>query len=158
MYRVRYYSEMIHPDHFSKGLLGWYIRVLNWLRWRLETCVQHNTLKYLAREGGLPKQRVGVLTREFALDVAQERLEKQQTSPRAPVQPAALAPTREARYVESPSPNVLLEEAATREAGLPLRPRPLDEMVARHLDARASRYAKGRRFIHAVNEDDIIPV
>lgn len=149
MYRVRYYDRMIHPDHF-RGLRGWYVRALNWVRWKLETYVQKQVLKYLAATGELPAERRGELLRAFRLDVKAEKLQKEQTSPlHEPVeQEIAETPrTRAERYAEG-AVRTKLDALDPEEDGRPQRPQRLDDLIGRYaFSNRAKKYARGRAYL-----------
>lgn len=79
MYRVRYYDRAFHPDYFRDGYLGWCIRVLNNLRWKLEVMVQGLVVRYLSR--GMGGEEKKAVLKRFERDVAGERLEKVISSP-----------------------------------------------------------------------------
>lgn len=72
MHRVRYYSQLIEPSYF-KGLRGWWIRVLNRIRFWIETRNAKHVLKYLSKEDGYPKQKIHELMKEFRRDLVEER-------------------------------------------------------------------------------------
>ena len=152
MYRIRHYNQVAHPDMFRGTWLGFLIRALNWARWKVELVVQRLVLEWLLRDtaaNAITRKRV---RRQFSLDVAQEALEKEQTSPLNPAAsfveslPEAL-PLRSERYVEG--------RANTSAAGH----QPLDRLIATHgFGVRLSRYARGRRFAAQRDDGDFIPL
>lgn len=152
MYRVRYYNQTFHPDHFRNGARGWFIVCLNWLRWRLETYVQRNVLKWLAKNGGIPAERMGALSRIFNLDVKAEILEKETTSPKTlkvdEYELPQFIPTRAERYKDGAQRSALNDAKAEADAeGLPNRPVSINDMAARYASQpRQRRYARGRKF------------
>lgn len=86
MYEVRSYDQSMHPDLFKGGgVLGFAIRCLNFLRWRLEVFVQYLTLQWAMREQNFsPKKRQEVLE-TFRLDVIKEKVEYKERSPCRPL-------------------------------------------------------------------------
>lgn len=157
MFRVRYYDDVIHPDHF-RGWLGFWIRVLNTIRWRLETLVQRLVLRYMAKTTNLPKERHAELSKVFDLDVAAERLEKQRTSPLFErLEPPSTTPiTRSERYVDGRQKSAL-DVAATVDKDLPVRPRRIDNMIAIYGGpGRDRHYGRGRQF--QLGEDAFEPL
>jgi len=149
VYRVRYYDQSYHPDEFRKGFRGWYIRALNWVRWKLETYIQLQALRYLSKEAALPKKEVGVLTKHFKLDVRAESVEKDQTSPDVvgPIEPSIRADV----YQEGRQRSVL---SAAHDDNGKTRPEPIDGLAARYgaTTIRQRRYARGRGR-HFVGDD-----
>ena len=159
MFRIRYYDQVIHPDHF-KGWLGFWVRLVNAIRWKLEVLVQRMVMRYLVSEGGLPQGRRVDMRRMFALDVAAEKLERDRTSPRiAQVEPPprpAPAP-RAARY-QAGTQQSALETAHAIENEQPVRPRRLDNMIASYgAPGREKNYGYGRRYM-ADPEGDFEPL
>lgn len=160
MYRVRYYDQLIHPDHFKgSGLRGVFVVVLNWIRWKLETLVQKSVLKWLASNGSLPESQVKEYLRTFSLDVKAEALEKEQTSPlhekveQSGVQPIVRADRYEAGSVKS----ALASE--TSGSDVPKRPMRLDNLIASYgMDTRAKKYTKGFKFQVSDPEGDFEPL
>lgn len=163
MFRIRYYSDVIHPDHFAgKGLLGFAIRTLNWLRWRIEVQVQRLVLRSLAKDGALPAKRQEALQRAFDLDAAEERLEKDRTSPltEGVERPPSPPPTRSERYADGRQGSAI-DVAVTVDQDLPVRPKRIDDMIARYgSNGREKHYGKGRTFnlgndlFEALDEED----
>jgi len=148
---------MIHPDHF-KGWLGWWIRLFNALRWKLETFVQRLVLRYMANQANLPREKRLEFRRVFELDVAAERLVKEQTSPN--VQKIELPPqpgvTRADRYVDGAQRSAL-ETAHAEENDQPIRPRRLNNMISAYgAPGREKKY--GRRYFTADPEGDFEPL
>lgn len=82
MYEVRSYDQVLHPDLFKGGgVLGLAIRVLNFLRWKLEVLVQYLVILYGVRvENFSPAVRKKVLD-AFWYDVEKEKLAHTETSP-----------------------------------------------------------------------------
>jgi hypothetical protein len=159
MYRLRYYDEAYHPDHFKRGMRGWFIVVLNWIRWKLETYVQKQALKFFTENGGLPRDRVKELLRTFHLDVQAEKLEKEQLSPLyAVAAEAAETPrSRAARYTEGRKATMLNDLTPPGE-DQPVRPKPLDNLIGQYaFGGRATNYVHGRRFL-ADPEGDFEPL
>lgn len=72
MHRVRYYSQLIEPSTF-RGLRGWWIRVLNRLRFWLESRIVRHVMLYLARADGVKGRRLGDFRKEFDKDLKEER-------------------------------------------------------------------------------------
>lgn len=94
VYEIRSYNETYHPDLFrGGGVLGFAIRVLNFLRWKLEVLVQYLALQYWMRQQNFSlKSRQKVLD-VFKLDVIKEKVEFYERSPlRAPLLPPAPPP------------------------------------------------------------------
>ncbi len=159
MYRLRYYDQVIHPDHFT-GFSGWWIRVLNLVRWRLETVVQRLAMGYFAKHGGVPKTRQREMKKVFDLDVAAERLEKEQTSPLVQKieQPASPPITRSERYADG-SQRSAIDVAVAVEEDLPLRPKKIDNLIASYGGpGRERHYARGRRYTTGDPEGDFEPL
>lgn len=152
MFKLRFYDQTFHPDQFKgAGFRGWVIRVLNWVRWQLETVVQRTVLRHLSRVGHLSPMRAREMDRAFDLDVAAERLEKERTSPLYPSTQspeAREAPTaRSERYAAGAQRSALdaVTEPPTDAQG---RGRRLDNLVGQYgADMRAKRYAHGRRYL-----------
>ena len=149
MYRIRYYDQVIHPDHFQgKGALGWSIRVLNAIRWWIETLVQRLVLRHLAQDAALPKQRMAELRRVFDLDVAAERLERQQTSPLLERLETPKIPnvSRSERYADGRH-KTALDVSVAVENDMPVRPTRLDRLIQSYgAPGREKHYGRGRRF------------
>lgn len=149
MFRIRYYSDVIHPDHFAgKGLLGAAIRALNWIRWKTETFVQRLVLRALSRDGALPKSRVEVLRKVFDMDVAAEKLEKERTSPllEKAERPPSPPPTRSERYADGRQKSAV-DVAVNVDKDLPVRPKRIDDMIKRYgAPGREKSYGRGRSF------------
>jgi hypothetical protein len=154
MFRIRYYDQVMHPDHF-KGFLGGVIRALNFIRWRLETLIQLLVLRYLSNEGALPKAKRVELRRMFDLDVSAEKLEKEQTSPLVPKVERNEAPRAE-RY-QAGAQTTAFDVAHAVENDLPARPKKMDNMIAAYGGGRERSYSRGRRFT-ADPEGDFEPM
>lgn len=156
MFRVRHYDQMIHPDHFrGSGFLGWAIVCLNWTRWRLEVFVQRLVVRWLAKNGALPKGRVKELLKAFDVDAAAERLQKEQTSPtlhhEVEESYEQVVATRAMRYAEG-TPKTITA-ATDQQNGLPVRGQPLNELIGKFaFPIRAKKYSRGHRF-HVANPD-----
>lgn len=129
MFQVRYYSEVFHPSRFKAGLLGLAIRVLNWLRWRLEVMVQRLVLKYFTRENYRPELRKEVETRllkKFRIDDNFERFKAQ------------LEPNHNLLFSEDGQPPTLDDEVTQQ----PLGYKDIGAMISRYGNkTRAKRYA-----------------
>jgi hypothetical protein len=148
MFRIRHYDRYIHPDYFRHGWLGRFIRLLNWIRWKLETFNQRLVLRYLCAESAVGKTRSGELLKKFQVDVRDEKIRKELTSPLAPV-----VTQEEMMLAETPTGagTFLHQEQAN---GL-LRPEPIDALAARYGgNERSRRYARGKLFMVAGTEFD----
>lgn len=86
MYEIRSYNESYHPDLFrGGGVLGLVIRVLNFLRWKLEVLVQYFALRYTMRRQNFSPKSTQKVLEAFRLDVIKEKVEFYERSPlRAP--------------------------------------------------------------------------
>jgi len=161
MYRIRYYDQVIHPDHFRGSALGWLIRALNSVRWWLETRVQLLVMRYLAKSGDLPRERLFEFRKVFDLDVEAERLEMKRTSPlvQGLEEPPAPPTTRSARYRRGSQVSALAEAHAVENGQeQPVRPRRLDNMIASYgAPGRERQYVHGRRYM-ADPEGDFEPL
>lgn len=159
MFRVRHYDQTIHPDHFQKGVLGRWIRVLNWCRWKLEVYIQRLTIKYLSREGALPKERVKSLMRTFDVDVRAEQVERLQTSPSLGGVEIPLIARADA-YRKGAGRSVLDQAKVEADKDiLPIRPQSIDALAARYAhESRSKRYARGKRFSVGDEDGDFEPV
>lgn len=149
MFRIRHYDRFIHPDMFRDGTWrGRMIRLLNWLRWKLETFNQKLVLRHLLARNAVDREREGEVLRKFRTDVKDERVRKDLTSPLAPVVSAeemsmAMGPT---------AVGTLLHQAMANGQGL-LRPEPIDALANRYgRNDRSRRYARGK--LHMVSTDD----
>lgn len=150
MFRIRHYSEFIHPDQFKgKGALGLRIRLLNWFRWKLETYVHKLVVLALAREARLPKPRVKELLRSFSIDVKAEAVEKEATSPLYPGSARVFEEMpRARRYAEPERRETLAENVAEKSAQAPLRPQSLENLVGMYAaKGRHQRYTGNRRAV-----------
>lgn len=163
LFSVRYYSEMIHPDHFKgKGLRGRWIVFLNWLRYRLEVAIHRHTCAFIADNPAIAESKVKSMFKQLDLDLKQDALERERLSPRTeevlerpvpPPQPRAL------RY-NMPTVQRALEEMVEHETGVPQRPRKLDNLIGKYgmSGARAQRYVNGRRYTVQDPEGDFEPL
>lgn len=157
MYHVRYYAQEIHPDEF-RGRLGFWIRVFNFIRWRLEVFVQRLVLRYMANQANLPKEKRFEFRRVFELDDAAEKLLKEQTSPlvqkiELPAQPTV---TRSDRYADGRQASAL-ETSHAEENDAPLRPKRMNNMIAAYASPdRSKKY--GRRYFTADPDGDFEPL
>ncbi len=158
MFRVRHYGDLYHPDLFrGGGALGTLIRALNWMRWKLEVFVQYLVLRFLMHGGSLPFSSKKKILQTFRADVAAEEAEMLQTSPDI-ANPEPLAMPRGEKYREGNLRSTLDSFKADAEGKeLPTRPVRMDDMIARNLSARASRYSKGHRHV-VVDEDSFEPL
>ena len=130
MWHIRYYDKTFFPARF-RGLLGVVIRVLNWIRWRLEVVVQRLVLEYLLREGGAPSAKAVSAREAFAVDVAAERLEEMRSH---------------LPQVDTPLPpreDPIREYESGDE--LPVRPTAITNLVNAYSSGRAAAYVKGKR-------------
>jgi len=159
MYHIRNYDALVHPGQFSAGVLGNSIKFLNYLRWKLEVFIQYLVIKYLAKNALLPKDQVSSVTERFRLDVKAEALEKEATSPSF-VGITSLSSERLNRYQEGSNISNVIEAAIHDKDILPsgYRPEPADQMIARYMDPRTSRYARGRRRTLVADSDNFEPV
>lgn len=164
MYNVRHYDKVIHPDTFKQGVMGWWIRCLNFLRWKLEVYIQSCVLKYLCKEAGhQPEQKKRYLD-AFRIDVKKEKLEKEELSPN--VSSGGQEVTRGERYRTSTFAknfDKLVEEQQVVESAketideLPNRPETVLNLLSRYSEkTRASRYAKGRKRFVVIEEEDTL--
>ena len=158
MYRVRHYDQSFHPDVFRGG--GWrgtFIVVLNWIRWKLETYIQLQVVRFMADVASMPKARQTVVERIFVADVEAERAEMLQTSPLIPPRATPETEPRARRYEAGRAGGTLEAFATSEDVGTtpPARPVPLDELAARYGGSpRARKYARGHRWtVSAVGED-----
>ena len=164
MYRIRYYDQSFHPDHFHRGLgvLGVAIVALNWLRWRLEVFVQLLVLRALSRIGGFPKDREDELRRTFKLDDDAEKLEKERTSPLHETSVEQPRPPfeRAQRYQEgSISTSLDVAVAVDRGEETKMRPSKLDNLIAMYgPNLRAKKYGPGRRYLVGNPDGDFDPI
>lgn len=160
MFRIRHYHETLHPDSFAKGVRGWWIRALNWLRWKLEVRVQRHVVKYLIKHGQVPNAQQ--LLRRFEVDVREEVVRKDSTSPRllnveVPPVPSEIN-ARSARY-EAGRQRSVLDTAKTAEDVLPSRPVAISDMASRYgSPPRQQRYAFGRRHVLLHEDGDFTPL
>ena len=155
MYHIRYYQQTFHPDQFrDKSWLGWWIRLCNKTRWRLEVYVQRLVLRRLSQLGELPRDERREVRRRFDLDTRAEQLEAEQTSPLSPPLPDD---RMRAEQYQAGSFRSLFGEAKAEAEGeqLPVRPLPIDDMAARfgHSPVRSRRYAKGRKRFMVLDEE-----
>lgn len=158
MFRVRYYDQAIHPDQFH-GWLGFWIRALNFIRWRLETFVQRLVLRYMSNQASIPKEKRFEFRRVFDLDIAAERLQKEQTSPKTQRIELPQVPNaqRSDRYANGRQ-KTAVEEAVADANDAPLRPKRMDNMIASYAAPdRSKRYGKSRSFT-ADPEGDFEPL
>jgi hypothetical protein len=153
VYRVRHYDQLMHPDEFKAGWRGLVIRSLNWVRWKLEVFIQLLVIKYIADASGMAKERTGVVTQMFKLDVQAEQLEKERTSPNFPEMIEIQTP-RSDKYVVGGSVRSSVREAEQPRDGLPTRPMPANEMIARYMNPKMAKYARGRNYTMGADEND----
>jgi hypothetical protein len=145
MFRIRHYDRFIHPDAFRDGTWrGRMIRVLNWIRWKLETFNQGLVLKHLIYQNALDKEREGELLRKFRIDAKEERIRKEMTSPLAPVVSAEEMST----VMDATALGTLF-----RQTEVGVRPAPIDALANRYgRNDRSKRYARGK--LYMVSADD----
>lgn len=155
MFRIRYYDQFIHPDTFAgKGWRGLVIRMLNWVRWKLETAVQRRVLNLYMREIG-DLQKGKALRRILDLDVQAERLEKERTSPKQlPIEDYEM-PTevleRGSKYLDG--------AVKTKFESGEDRPKPIDDLAERYGGTRRQvRYSRGRKFTLLDPDGDFEPI
>jgi len=72
MHRIRYYTRLIEPHYFQRGVRGWWIRALNRLRLQLECHITRHVLHYLAQEDGRPRQEQQHLRQLLQQDIKEE--------------------------------------------------------------------------------------
>lgn len=149
MYRVRYYGEMYHPDNFNRGVLGAAIRGLNWARWKLETLNQRLVLKYMLREQPFDEAKKKTLVKKFFLDVEQEKLDKEVTSPKLGPELPPEVHMRAERYQRrghaKATDQAVQEEQHGGQAAPLMRPIPIDGLASRMMaQGRARRYTRDR--------------
>ena len=153
MYRVRFYQDLFHPDHFRKGARGLRIRALNWIRWKLETYVQKQVTRYFAEQGDLSAHAASELMRSFSLDVRAEELEKDRTSP-LHVRPEMPESARSERYVSSG-----IVAAVDDEAPVKIRPESLSNLIGQYaFPLRARKYAHGNKYRTTAPDDNFEPL
>lgn len=135
MFRVRYYDQLIHPDQFE-GRLGFVIRALNWLRWKIEVLVQSLVVRYLIRVNSAPRSVLD----DFRVDVEVEKLQRDLTSPKR-VRPLRVEPSeRVVQKLDKPADK--LGKILGSRSEQPVRPVPLNEMIGKYaLSGRGGRYA-----------------
>jgi hypothetical protein len=151
MFRVRFYDRVFIPQSLT-GRLGRVIRAINWVRWKLEVVVQRLMVTYLADEAALlPEERKSVLA-QFQVDVMEEKLQSIKVA--AP-DPRPLI-SRGDKYGVASITTALAEASGQPE--LPSRPQPAGEMIARYMNPKLVRYAKGRRFTVVHDVEDFEPV
>ena len=162
MYNVRYYDKVIHPDTFKKGFIGWWIRCVNFLRWKLEVHAQSCVLSYLCMEAGHTANHKKRYLDSFRVDVKKERVEKEETSPDFSF--GVQAVERRDKYVTKSFANNFADVVSEQQVvesfkeeitELPNRPESALGLLSRYGDkTRASRYAKGRRRFVVIEEDE----
>jgi hypothetical protein len=157
----RYYDKVVHPDHFKgTGWLGWRIRVFNWVRARLELHIQRLVVRWLSDRGSLPQEKRRAVLRTFDLDVQQEILENQRTSPIHEVEREELEspPDRSLRYSEGGQSSAL-NEAMEAAGAPPIRPQSMTDLIGAYgMPGRAKKYAKGRSKFVANPDGDFEPL
>lgn len=165
---VRYYDQVFHPHFFvGKGVSGWFIRVLNWLRYKLETYVQYRILLLGISESSIIKKEDGSteevplnkkeMKEGFWRDVLKERLTSELASPLLLQSSISGSPSpsqvssRESRYQQARVSRVIQEV----EEDVPDRPLPIDDLAQRYGgEGRAAKYGRGP----LVYEDEFEPV
>jgi hypothetical protein len=146
MFRIRFYDQAILPSQLQ-GRLGACIKALNWVRWKLEVCVQRLMVSYLADQSLLPKKEKDDLLAMFRVDALQERLECEKS------QLPAFSQKAPHRYGIAGVGSSL---AAASDK--PLRSVPATDMISRYMDPRLEKYSRGRNFASIRDESDFEPV
>jgi hypothetical protein len=135
-HHIRYYDKFIHTDQL-RLIGGWrvvLIIALNWLRYWVETLVQRLTLSVLLEREGVKKEHRSKFVEVFWGDVRRERAIFEDTGRRVTTaaegqKPEVLPTVDEPLVVDRGSPVTF---AVSKQKEPPLRPQPLDEMVAKY--------------------------
>jgi hypothetical protein len=146
MYRVRHYGQLIHPDNFNVGALGFAIRSLNWVRWKLETFNQRLVLRYMVQDQVIDETRKKSIYKKFGIDVKAEKVEKELTSPtlQAETEPVEMH-LRAERYRQGGHAHAADKAVEEVAEAPPVRPFSLDELASRMTaTGRAKRYIRDR--------------
>lgn len=154
---IRYYDQHLLPTLFvGKGWRGWAIRILNLLRYWLETFIQYQVLK-LGIEASMPTAEPEVkkaYLRAFREDVKVERRLLSEESPISSPSPSSLSIfyKREERYKRGREERVIQEDEVSTSSSPPSR---IDALASRlGQPTRTQRY--GRTTV--VVEDEVEPV
>lgn len=162
MYRVKYYSDEFHPDHFKgKGLRGRWIVFLNWLRWRLEISIHRHVCLFLGTNPAIPESKVRAMFEQLNLDIQQDELNAARSAPslQGVVDEPVPPPQPRATRYQIPTVQRQLEDVVAEETGLPRRPKPLNNLIGKYaFDQRAKRYANGREFTVQNSDGDFEPL
>ena len=147
---VRYYDETFHPSRFrGKGWRGFLIRVLNWVRYWIETYVQYLVLKFditTLDPTETSKEIVEGAVTKFWADVRRERLHSYLSDPAlSPEAPGDLPVTgvlsRQGRYEFRRGERLVHDFSEENE---PARPISIEGLAQRYgTPGRESRYSMG---------------
>lgn len=128
---IRYYDQTFHPDFVKlRGGKLWrvyFVLLLNWLRFWIETLVQHQMVKLMSVMEGHSKSDTRKLVSAFWEDVKAEAEASKKASPfyKAQYEPPVQTP-RSLRYAVGRGSRVVSESEDQ-----PERPVPLDNLVQR---------------------------
>ena len=157
MYHVRYYDKQIHPDTL-KGALGFFIFVLNWIRWKLEVFVQRLMLGYLVKVGGIPRDKEVQLRRMFSMDVQSEKVDMIRTSPKTVTTQEDFPIIERSGYSGGRFGNALASSDDESDGEQPVinRPGSIQDMIARYSAPKRVRGYASRHeyFVHDVVDDN----
>lgn len=151
---IRYYDQTFHPDTFrGNGWRGRVVLILNWFRFWLETFIQFLVMRMGMDQ--VPAERREDVVSQFWKDVREERAASITHSPlnkdTSSLIPSSLP--RNIRYKEGRGRR-MVQEMETEEVKdtFPLRPLPLDGLVARMTaGTRTRRYGSSGRVVHEDN-------
>ncbi len=133
---VRYYNDHFHPTQFrADGWRGVLIRVLNYVRYVLETVVQRLVLAALTRRAAGAGIDAKAVVAKFWADVRGEYQYSKQ-----PVQTPTILPPRSTPQGPSVPREVLRDHGVGDGV-----PKPLEGLASRYGSARAMRYGMPQR-------------
>jgi len=156
VYHIRYYEKRIHPDAL-KGALGFFVFVLNWIRWKLEVLVQSLMLRYLVKVGGIPRDKEIQLRRMFSMDVQAEKLDMARTSPNNSIIQEDFPTIERTDHSEGRFGNALtsVDDESEKETTVN-RPGSIQDMISRYSAPKRVRGYASRHeyFVHDVTDDN----
>jgi len=146
LYRVRYYGYQYHPDLFKmEGWRGTLVRILNWVRWRIEVVVIGLVLEILAKKASLMPEDVSQIRRTHRAQLKRDEAEKEEN-----IEPTVLATMLSERTEIDAEPLTQTE---------PLRKTSVLSFFERQTaEGRSRRYTGGRSFRVYPNDDAFEPV